>query len=240
MPDKTISEAQSKSTLEDTDMLPLAAANDDTAYKLTGANLFASLPAATTALKGRVELATAAEAAAGTDTERAVTPSGLLVRKTGTAIEGGDLTGTCARRRAGPAGGPEQCHPGGQRDAAAVGNKHGGRRGCGSNGRVNQAAGAVRSAPYDNSASQANAVALGYDNTASAAGAMASGVSCTASGAAAAAVGAGCTASGAGAAALGVGSVARIANTVNLSAVQVIRKDNGGDSRHRTTKLLRC
>ena len=59
----------------------------------SGAGNAAPIQDATETDKGIVELATVAEAQAGTDTTRAVTPAGLLVRKTGTAIIGGDLTG---------------------------------------------------------------------------------------------------------------------------------------------------
>jgi hypothetical protein len=66
MATKAISEATSKGSLADTDMVPLAAASDNTAYHITGANLKASMPAATTSSKGTVELASAADLAAGT------------------------------------------------------------------------------------------------------------------------------------------------------------------------------
>ena len=48
---------------------------------------------ATTSVAGHVELATNAEAHAATDTTRAVTPSNLLIKKDGTAIVAGDLSG---------------------------------------------------------------------------------------------------------------------------------------------------
>jgi hypothetical protein len=48
---------------------------------------------ATTDEAGHVELATDTEAHAATDTTRAVTPSNLLIKKDGTAIVAGDLTG---------------------------------------------------------------------------------------------------------------------------------------------------
>jgi hypothetical protein len=48
---------------------------------------------ATTTASGVVELATVAEAQAGTDSVRAVTPDGLPMRRVGTAWIGGDLTG---------------------------------------------------------------------------------------------------------------------------------------------------
>jgi hypothetical protein len=77
MANKKISQAASKPSLEATDMIPVAAAGSTTAYHITGENLFGSLPAATDAAKGAVELATQAETAAVTDAERAVTPAGL-------------------------------------------------------------------------------------------------------------------------------------------------------------------
>ena len=66
MATKKISEATNKTSLADTDMLPLAAAGDATAYKITGANLKASIPDATTSSKGIVELASAADIPAAT------------------------------------------------------------------------------------------------------------------------------------------------------------------------------
>ena len=51
------------------------------------------IPDATEDASGVVELATVEEAHAGTDTTRAVTPAGLLMREVDTAILGGDLTG---------------------------------------------------------------------------------------------------------------------------------------------------
>jgi hypothetical protein len=77
MANKKISQAASKASLEATDMIPLAAAGSTTAYHISGENLFGSLPTATDAAKGAVELATQAETAAGTDAERAVTPASL-------------------------------------------------------------------------------------------------------------------------------------------------------------------
>jgi len=90
MANKKISQAASKASLEATDMIPLAAAGSTTAYHITGENLFGSLPAATDAAKGAVELDTQAETAAGTDSERAVTlpawptPSGRRTWRRGT------------------------------------------------------------------------------------------------------------------------------------------------------------
>jgi hypothetical protein len=78
MANTKISQAYSKPTLDPTDMIPVAAQGQLTAYHVTGQALFDSLPAATTASRGVVELATAAEAKAATDTERAVTPASLL------------------------------------------------------------------------------------------------------------------------------------------------------------------
>ena len=59
----------------------------------SGAGNAAPIQDATETDKGIVELATVAEAQAGTDTTRAVTAAGLLVRKVDTAIIGGDMTG---------------------------------------------------------------------------------------------------------------------------------------------------
>ena len=77
MANKKISQAASKASLESTDMIPVAQAGSTTAYHISGENLFGSMPNATDASKGAVELATQAETAAGTDAERAVTPAGL-------------------------------------------------------------------------------------------------------------------------------------------------------------------
>jgi hypothetical protein len=77
MANKKISQAALKPSLESTDMIPVAAAGSTTAYHISGENLFGSLPAATDAAKGAVELATQSETAAMSDTERAVTPAGL-------------------------------------------------------------------------------------------------------------------------------------------------------------------
>src|SRR5512146_3315999 len=95
MSDKTISQATAKTTLSTTDMIPVAAAGDNTAYHVTGETLFTSIPAAAEASKGIIELATVAEANLGTDAERAVTPAGLLlIQDAGKAIVGGDKTGS--------------------------------------------------------------------------------------------------------------------------------------------------
>jgi hypothetical protein len=77
MANTKISQAYAKATLETTDMIPVAAQGQLTAYHVTGQALFDSLQPASTASKGVVELATAAEARAGTDTERALTPASL-------------------------------------------------------------------------------------------------------------------------------------------------------------------
>jgi hypothetical protein len=66
MATKLISEATTKSSLASTDMIPIAAAGEATAYHVTGEGLFDSLPAATTEISGVVELATYGEVAAGT------------------------------------------------------------------------------------------------------------------------------------------------------------------------------
>ena len=78
MPNTKISQAYAKPSLAPTDMIPVAAQGQLSAYHVTGQALFDSLPAATTASRGVVELATAAEAKAATDTERVVTPASLL------------------------------------------------------------------------------------------------------------------------------------------------------------------
>jgi hypothetical protein len=77
MANTKISQAYSKPALEETDMIPVAAQGLLTPYHITGEALFDSMRPATTAEPGVVELATAAEAAAGTDTERALTPASL-------------------------------------------------------------------------------------------------------------------------------------------------------------------
>lgn len=77
MANRKISQAASKASLESTDMIPVAQAGSTTASHITGENLFGSMPNATDAAKGAVELATQAETAAGTDAERAVTPASL-------------------------------------------------------------------------------------------------------------------------------------------------------------------
>ena len=78
MANTKISQAYSKATLEATDMIPVAKQGALTAYHVTGQTVFDSLPPASTASQGVVELATAAEAKAGTDIERAVTPASLI------------------------------------------------------------------------------------------------------------------------------------------------------------------
>jgi hypothetical protein len=77
MANTKISQAYSKPTLETTDMIPVAKQGALTAYHVTGQALFDSLPPASTASKGVAELATAAEARAGVDTERTLTPASL-------------------------------------------------------------------------------------------------------------------------------------------------------------------
>jgi hypothetical protein len=78
MANTKISQAYSKPALEATDMIPVASQGQLTAYHVTGQALFDSLPGATTASKGAVELATQAETKAGADCERAITPASLL------------------------------------------------------------------------------------------------------------------------------------------------------------------
>jgi hypothetical protein len=77
MANTKISQAYSKPALEATDMIPVASQGQLTAYHVTGQALFDSLPGATTASKGAVELATQAETKAGADCERAITPASL-------------------------------------------------------------------------------------------------------------------------------------------------------------------
>ena len=66
MATKLISEAAAKATLDDTDMVPVAKSGEGTAYHVTGAALFDSIPSASTSVEGKAELATAGELAAGT------------------------------------------------------------------------------------------------------------------------------------------------------------------------------
>jgi len=77
MANTKISQAYSKPDLEPTDMIPVAEQGALTPYHITGQALFDSLRPASTADRGVVGLATAAEAAAGADTERALTPASL-------------------------------------------------------------------------------------------------------------------------------------------------------------------
>lgn len=77
MTGKKINEAIPKTALEDSDMLPVAAADDGETYHLSGAALFASLPAAAAGRRGVVELATQEETLLAADAERAVTPASL-------------------------------------------------------------------------------------------------------------------------------------------------------------------
>jgi hypothetical protein len=77
MPDVAISGATAKASLVNSDMIPVAASGSTTAYKVTGETLFNSIPQASTSVQGKVELATAAETRAATDTARAITPAGL-------------------------------------------------------------------------------------------------------------------------------------------------------------------
>jgi hypothetical protein len=65
MANKLISEATYKTELAATDMVPVAKSGEATAYHVTGANIFNSIPDADASTKGKVELATDAEIAAG-------------------------------------------------------------------------------------------------------------------------------------------------------------------------------
>jgi hypothetical protein len=129
--------------------------------------------AATTTTTGHVELATDAEAHAATDTTRAVTPSNLLIKKDGTAIVAGDLTGN-------------------SRGVGALDIQN-------SRSNVTQTASSTYSVAVGirNTASGAGSIAVGYSNTSSANyGSCAFGYINTASGFAGAAVGLRNTASG--------------------------------------------
>lgn len=77
MPVKKITDAIEKPWLGDEDRLPVGVPGDATAYCVTGAALFSSLPAATTSTPGVVELASGPETAALSDESLAVTPGGL-------------------------------------------------------------------------------------------------------------------------------------------------------------------
>ena len=59
-------------------MVPVAKSGDNRAYHVTGQALFASIPAANTAERGTVELATATETKAAADGQKAVTPASLV------------------------------------------------------------------------------------------------------------------------------------------------------------------
>ena len=78
MANKKISAALDKASLEATDMIPVAQAGSAQAWHVTGQTLFDSIPPATEASPGTVELATAAEVTAATDGARAVTPASLF------------------------------------------------------------------------------------------------------------------------------------------------------------------
>lgn len=129
------------------------------------------LPAATTTAQGAVELATTAEANAGTDTTRAVVASGLLVRKTGTAIIGGDLTGDARGVNAVDI----------QSERSAAGQVASASNGV-AIGQRNTASGYYSSVAigYGNTAG-VNGIAIGRDNTASGYKNVAIGYSCEAS-----------------------------------------------------------
>jgi len=195
--------------------------------------------------KGIVELATIAEAQAGTDTTRAVTPAGLLVRKTGTAIIGGDLTGNV---RGGYAldiqsqrSLPAQVASGDNAVAIGCFNTASGYYGV-AFGYQNDAAGSGSTAAgVGNEASGEYSNAIGWANIASGYGSTASGYSNTASGYYSVAIGAGNEVSGDYSTAIGCGSMATAANsmalgksararverTTNICPPQIIKKDDG-------------
>ena len=76
MANKLISEATSKTTLDAVDMVPVAKSGEATAYHITGQVLFDSIPDADASTKGKVELATDGEIAAGT-ADKVVEAGGL-------------------------------------------------------------------------------------------------------------------------------------------------------------------
>jgi hypothetical protein len=114
---------------------------------------------ATTSVLGHVRLATNAEAHAATDTTRAITPSNLLIKKDGTAIVAGDLTGN-------------------SRGSSALDIQS-------SRSLATQVASGENSTTVgiNNTASNAYTSAFGYKNTASSGGSTAVGYNNTSSGA---------------------------------------------------------
>ena len=127
---------------------------------------------ATTSVAGHVELATNAEAHAATDTTRAVTPSNLLIKKDGTAIVAGDLSGNS---RGSNATDVQSARSGSSK--VASGNN------SSAFGYDNTSSGVYSSSfGYSNTASGTYSSSLGYRNTASGGGASAVGGRNTASG----------------------------------------------------------
>ena len=61
MPNKLISEASAKESLDTTDMIPVAKSGEATAYHVTGQTLFDSIPTASSSQEGIVEIATKIE-----------------------------------------------------------------------------------------------------------------------------------------------------------------------------------
>ena len=187
--------------------------------------------AATTTTTGHVELATDAEAHAATDTTRAVTPSNLLIKKDGTAIVAGDLTGNS--RGAGAldvqAGRNSSTQVASGASSSAVGydNRASGTSssafGYYNNASVsrssafgysNETLGDNSSAfGYQNAASGGNSSAFGYSNTASVDFSNAFGYVNTASGSFSSAFGKSNTASGGSSSAIGSGNTASAYNT---------------------------
>ena len=156
---------------------------------------------ATESAKGIVELATVAEAQAGTDTTRAVTPAGLLMRKTGTAIIGGDMTGNARGDVAvdiqSKRVGSDEVASGAQAVALGYRNKASATTGI-AVGYQNEATGggADVAVGCGNKASGGTSAAMGNENVASGGNSTASGYSNTASGYYGSALGALNTASG--------------------------------------------
>jgi hypothetical protein len=213
-------------------MIPVAASGDTTAYHVTGETLFASIPAAAEASKGIIELATVEEANLGADTERAVTPAGLLLKKdSGLAIVGGDLTGSGRGDGAldiqASHSVTSQVASGDYATAVGVNNKASGNNST-AVGLANSASGVDSAALGDgNSAGGQNATALGSENAASGAMATAAGYDNTASGQNSTALGYASQATAAGATAIGNGAEARIEKTTNICGPVITRKDNG-------------
>lgn len=192
----------------------------------------AGLPAATETAIGAVELATIAEAHAGTDTTRAVVATGLLVRKIGTAILGGDLTGNVRGANAldiqSERSTAAQVASGSDTVAIGISNTVSGTEAVAVGyGNTVTSTKAV-AVGHGNIASGINyEVAVGYDNTASGGRSIAYGAGSEATGEYSLAVGYHCTASGDYTTAIGYIARARIPKTTNICGPQIIRKDDG-------------